>query len=163
MVEPSILAFLRLSNLYKGNDNVSLHNIAITEKDGNVILHESGPLCSKKLKKKDIALISTIKEEELYRWRKWEGRIFWTRVLVVGRTFESFYNSLDEEFKEIDFITIDAEGMDYEILSQIDLEKLKTKLVCVEYIKNSDKFLSYLLEHGYRHIATTKENVICGI
>ena len=35
-------------------------------------------------------------------------------------------------FSEIDFINIDVEGLDYEVLKQIDLKKLKTKLVAIE-------------------------------
>jgi hypothetical protein len=34
--------------------------------------------------------------------------------------------------KKIDFINIDAEGMDYKILKQLDLKKLKVRLVSIE-------------------------------
>ena len=59
-------------------------------------------------------------------------------------------------FSEIDFINIDVEGLDYEVLKQIDLKKFKTKLVAIEThyvdgleIKEYQKILTHFNNLGF--------------
>jgi hypothetical protein len=46
---------------------------------------------------------------------------------------EKFHNIVEENsISEIDFINIDAEGMDYQVLQQVDLNKFKVSLIAIE-------------------------------
>jgi len=66
--------------------------------------------------------------------------------------------------KMFDFITIDAEGMDYEILSQINLNEVGCKLICVEHNgKDIEKFKSYCQSFGMKEISRNGENLIMGL
>ena len=63
--------------------------------------------------------------------------------------------------KKIDFLNIDAEGHDYEVLQGLDLKKYSPKIICIEISplvdeKNKNykdtKIFKYLLENNYKLI-----------
>jgi len=65
------------------------------------------------------------------------------------RTFESLI------YKDFDFLNIDLEGHDYEILQTIDFKKFNPKLICIEILENcSDKenIFDFLKQHNYSFI-----------
>lgn len=53
--------------------------------------------------------------------------------------------------KEIDFLSIDIEGEDLEILKSLDLSRYKIKAICVEhnFQKSSDKIIEFMHKNGY--------------
>jgi Methyltransferase FkbM domain len=67
-----------------------------------------------------------------------------------------------------DLISIDVEGLDFEILSSIDFRKYRPTVICVETISFSDNFggvknkdiPEYLQQHGYFLYADTWINSI---
>ena len=123
LVEPSEKAFNKLFDLHLENDNVWLKGVAIGTENGKCILHESGAHFMNKL---DYALLSSIKEVD----PKWTNSgVEFTDVEVDVVTYEKFIEK--SPIKEFDFITIDAEGVDIDILRQIDLTN--TKLLCIEW------------------------------
>jgi hypothetical protein len=84
-----------------------------------------------------------------------------TKKSIQFMTFETFIKTYNIEI--LDFISIDAEGMDWVILSQINLHALQTKCVCVEW--NGDPKLltlysDYCGEFGLKEIHRNAENVI---
>lgn len=50
---------------------------------------------------------------------------------------------------EIDFLSIDTEGSELQILSNIDFEKFKIKLICVENNYFEKKFIDFFSNRGY--------------
>jgi FkbM family methyltransferase len=52
---------------------------------------------------------------------------------------------------EIDFLSIDIEGNDLDILKSLDLSRYKIKVVCVEhnFRKGSDEIIKYMAKKGY--------------
>ena len=65
---------------------------------------------------------------------------------------------LSDHFKDgIDFLSIDAEGVDIKILQSIDLQRFRPKLICIEA---SDDFSSIMGAAGYEQIARTPDNLI---
>jgi FkbM family methyltransferase len=124
LVEPSETAFSKLQELHKGNKNVGCYQIAIGNKSGTTILHQSGAHI---LGGNDVALVSSINKSETERWQK--NGVDFKDIVVQIQTFKIFkmmYAPLN-----FDFITIDAEGMDIDILKQIDLSN--TQLLCIEW------------------------------
>ena len=123
LVEPSPKAFKKLFCLYKGNPGICLLNYAIGSIDGECIFFDSGT----HLEKGDVALLSTAIRNEIKRFPSTS----FTEIKVRMKSFETMLN--DTEHKIFDFVSIDAEGMDLEILQQIDLKALAVKCVCIEW------------------------------
>ena len=71
------------------------------------------------------------------------------RKQMKTKTFESLI------YKNFDFLNIDLEGHDYEILQTIDFKKFNPKLICIEILENcSDKenIFDFLKQHNYSFI-----------
>jgi FkbM family methyltransferase len=150
MVEPSPKAFEKLLQVHRGNDKVECLQIAIGEKNTKAILAESGWHLNHK---EDIGLLSTLIPEEKKRWDKvaFEN----TEVEVVD--YKTFTELVD--WKCFDFISIDAEGMDWQILSQIDLSD--TRLICIETNSiETEKYINYCTGFGMRLIYKNAENIL---
>ena len=74
-----------------------------------------------------------------------------------------FFNKSNVKIESVDFLNIDAESHDYEILQGIDFEKINIKLICVEmYDENSKvnqiKFTNFLKDCGYRYLKSIGAN-----
>ena len=124
LIEPSEEAFNRIKVRY----GVQMFNVAIGTEDGHCTFHEMG----NHLNAGDVSLLSTIKKTELKRW---PGVEFKERMTEVW-TYKTLLKHSPLKF--FDFISIDAEGVDYEILEQIDLRY--TDMVCIEHNSNPDLF-----------------------
>ncbi|MFN8994821.1 MAG: FkbM family methyltransferase [Pseudomonadota bacterium] len=124
LIEPSEEAFNRI----KASNGVQKFNVAIGTEDGHCTFHEMG----NHLNAGDVSLLSTIKKTELKRW---PGVEFKERMTEVW-TYKTLLKHSPLKF--FDFISIDAEGVDYEILEQIDLKY--TDMVCIEHNSNPDLF-----------------------
>jgi FkbM family methyltransferase len=150
LVEPSPKAFSKLTELHKGNANVECLQIAIGQNNETAVLHESGWHLEHRT---DVALLSSLKKEETKKWKrvKFED----SQVEVIN--YKTFTDLV--VVKDFDFITIDAEGMDWEILSQIDLTNCK--LVCVETNSiETEKYIDYCKGFGMRLVYKNAENII---
>lgn len=148
LVEPSPRAFKRLEELHGDNMNIHLWNVAIANFEGVTTLHESGAILEG-----DVALVSSIEKKELKRWPKTSFK----KVTVPTTTFSELYKLCDEQVW--DFITIDSEGWDYQILTQIDLSN--TKMVCVEHNGiEIEKYKTYCEGFGMKEIYRSGENII---
>lgn len=121
LVEPSPVAFEKLKLLHQNNKKVFCINKAIGNINGSITLHESGAHVNGG---NDIALVSSLIESETKKWKK--SGVNFKSVQVDMLDYKTFADDL-----LFDFITIDAEGMDIDILNQIDLSN--TKLLCIEW------------------------------
>lgn len=71
-------------------------------------------------------------------------------------------------FRKVNFISLDVEGLDLAILKSVDFKKLRPELICVETIEfslnntmNKDQeIISYMLTQGYRVYADTNLNTL---
>ncbi len=149
-VEASPKAF----NILKENcPNATLINTAIGTYNGTITLYESGEL----LGEGDTSLVSSTKEGELERWKPLNMKF--TKIAVPCITFERLIE--DYNIKEVDFLSIDIEGMELDVLPQIDFNKLGIKLACIEWnSKDKDKYDAIMLPQGFRIIHTNPENLI---
>jgi FkbM family methyltransferase len=70
--------------------------------------------------------------------------------------------------EEVNFISLDVEGLDLQILKSIDFNVIRPELICVETIEFSlnntvnknDEITSYMLTKGYRVYADTNLNTL---
>lgn len=70
--------------------------------------------------------------------------------------------------KEVDLLSIDIEGKEFELIQRIDLGKYRPKVLCIEVVdfetgdngKDTRDLISYLRKKGYMLYANTKVNCI---
>lgn len=152
MVEPSPKAFTKLKENYRNftqKEQFYFYNFALGTSNGKVKMWDSGP----HLNNGDHGLLSTLNESEKERWK---GQAY-DEIEVQCYRWKTFLNRL--LVKEFDFISVDAEGLDYEILSQIDLRA--TQCVCVEFNSKPElkaKFDALMV--GFKIIYTSPENLL---
>jgi FkbM family methyltransferase len=158
LVEPSPKAYAKLlENKPKTNSQVIALNYAIGTEEKDAILFES----NEHLSKNDVALLSSVNESETIRWKNQK----FTKVEVEMITFEMLLDLIYDWFEnDIDFISIDAEGLDLDILKQINLTDLNVKCLCIEHNSNKQvraEIIEYCLQHGLNTILLeNSENII---
>lgn len=154
LIEAARTPFTALQELYKDNKDVVCHNLAICNEDGQLQFYESGH----HLGRTDVGLVSSLVPSETERWKK--AGVKYTEYTVEARTWTALCseNYPNEIF---DFITIDIEGLDYDVLTQINLSAHGCKCLCVEWNgKDKEKFSSYAFKHGLTLINENPENLI---
>lgn len=156
LVEPSSV-YKELEDLHKDNDKVETFNVAIGKEKGELTFYESGAHVSGG---SDKALVSTAEPEELKRWENVEFKK--TKVPVI-----SFQDLLDQSSnKKFDYISIDVEGMEMDILPQIDFKAIGCSCLCIEWNGSKVlryKFREYCQPFGLREIHRNAENIIFAI
>lgn len=159
-IEPSPKAFAKLEDNYKDLENVFLLNAAITPTDiGDKIgFFESGAHISES----DISLLSTVKEGELERWKGSNNHF--EKTIVNAISFEKFYSNCILKF---DFVSIDCEGLDLELLKAMPLSNMGVELICLEHNSNASvkqQMIDYCFNHGLSNILLENaENIIISI
>jgi FkbM family methyltransferase len=152
LVEPSPSVFSKLQALYTDNPKIKSHNIAVGNSKGRMPFYDSGTL----LKTGDQALVSTLSTAETQRWgNSVEFSEIEVNVITVPDLLE---NTLAGQFH---FVSIDCEGLDLDILRQMDLNAMGTRCVCVEF--NGKDELSYwncVQQFGFRILHKNMENLI---
>jgi FkbM family methyltransferase len=141
----------QLYNLHKNNGKVRCYNVGIGSDEVTIVdFWESGAHIQNGT---DRGLVSTTNFEETKRW---------PNVKFVKKSIELVpFDWVINDGEKFDFISIDAEGYDWNILQQIDLDAVGCKVLCIEW--NSDqelmkKFVKYC--KGYRPEVINGENII---
>ena len=154
LVEAGRTPYSALEALYKKNENVRTFNLALGTQDGELNFYESGNL----LQKGDVGLVSSLISTETERWKN--SGIQYIEYTVKCMTWASFYHKCCANMVW-DYITIDIEGMDYAVLSQINLSAHECKCLCVEWNGKDEKlFTDYASKHNLKLIHKNPENLI---
>ena len=146
--------FKELENLYIDNSNVNCYQLAITEKQEQLTFYQSGAHVKNG---KDTGLVSTLDYNETIRWRNSGVEFTETKIQAVPFSWVLKWH------KHFDFITIDAESNDWNILKQIDLNVVGCRVLCIEW--NGDEqsrflFENYVKDYGFELIHSNRENLI---
>ncbi len=153
LMEPSPVAYERLHDLHHDNENVFLMPFALGHTNGQFTFYHSGEM----LGSGDVGLVSSFKKEETKRWDSLQVNFEEVKAMMIN------FDTLLEKspLAEFDFITIDVEGMELDILPQIDFKKLNTKVLCVEFNgKNIQKYFEIMKPYGFTLIHQNQENLI---
>lgn len=154
LVEPHPVAYEKLTQLHAGNSLAECVRAAICEHNDKVTLHINTPHIEG-----DTGLLSTIVKDET---DKWNSVVQYNEVQVQGYTFKRFAEIWNVD--RFDLLTIDAEGMDYAILSQINLTDYDCKMVCVEYNGTDlNKYIDYCSKFGMSVKHVNAENLIMAL
>lgn len=152
-VEASPKAWDRLRNLYGFGGPLQIINVAVGSYDGEIEFNESGEL----LGTGDIALVSSTRQDEMDRWVSLN--MPFNKVTVPCVTFKTLLER--SLYSQFDFLTIDIEGMEPEVVPQIDFTSLGIRMAIVEWNgKFADLYDGILINHGLKLIHTNAENRI---
>lgn len=143
-VEPDPAAFSRLRANLAGSNGHTFLNVAIGRSCGKGNFYSSGPHLPAG---DDTGLVSTALAAETRRWGSHQ------KFKTVEVDFKTAHAAglCDPSF-EVDFLSIDAEGMDWAILQQLKLATLRPKLVCIEWNgleKLRENISWFMAERGY--------------
>jgi FkbM family methyltransferase len=154
LVEPSEKAFAKLFALHENNEKVECLKYAISTECGIVEFFESGEH-AKEQYGENHSLLSSLKKDET---TKWVNDTF-TKTKVEAIDFNTLLDlSVSVSFE---LISIDAEGMDFEILKQIDLFELGCYMLIVENNgQEKEKYINYCYNYGMKLFKTTPQNLI---
>jgi len=154
LVEASPKAYARLLKNYELIDrDFDFQNVAIGTKDGYLEFYESGEL----LNRGDIALVSSSVPSELKRWESLN--MPFEKMTVPMTSVETMLAR--SRHSKFDLLSIDIEGMELEVLPQIDFFKLGIKVACIEW--NSKYELDYnriMFPYGFKLVSKNQENLI---
>lgn len=144
-VDASPVAFKALSKLYNGSEYVECIEGAVTTLDGTITLHQASD-----------TLLSSLDPSQPNNWKSYGFE--WTPVEVRAMTFATMLEI--STFKTFDFVSIDAEGHDLEIIRQMDMDALGVRLLCVEHGNAANTVKAAL--GGFKVIAVNDINIIMG-
>jgi len=149
LVEPSPTAFKKLRETYKDKKGFYFYNFALGITNDKVKFYDS----ETHLNKGDHGLLSTMVDEERKRWKTEK----FNEIEVKCFRWKTFLNRLS--VKDFDFISMDIEGMEVQLLKQMDLRT--TSLICVEWNSKPELKDEYdKLMVGFNVIYTSPENLI---
>jgi len=154
LVEASPKAYERLLKNYELIDrDIDLQNVAIGKEDGYLEFYESGEL----LKKGDIALVSSGVKSELDRWISLNMPF---EKLKVPMTSVATMLSRSRH-THFDLLSLDIEGMELDVLPQIDFKALKIQVAVIEWnSKDEEKYNEIMFPQGFKLVSKNMENLI---
>jgi len=88
---------------------------------------------------------------------------------IKSDRLDSILNTTRYKNQKIDFLSIDAEGKDFEVLKSLNFKRYKPKFICIEiWGKNKDKefnlhnnvIYKYLIKKNYKLVFNKRENYI---
>ena len=157
LLEPSPRAFEKCHSLYEKDAYTIAYNFGISNESGTLEFWDSE---SHLPGGNDIALLSSVPDRLCDRWR---NSVAFQPTQASFLTFADFEENYLTENQIFDVISIDAEGYDYDILTQIDLHKYQTKVLCIEWNSNIELltlFTNYCKSYGLVEAMRNEENVI---
>jgi len=114
-------------------------NCAIGVENCELTFYESDKLLSIN----DVGLVSSLIINETERWRR--SGINFIDYKVPCYNWNTLVENYGLQNKKFDIISIDIEGMDYDVLTQLDLNELDCKILCVEFNgKEMQKYVRYV-------------------
>lgn len=149
LVEPAEMNYNVLKNYFKDDKTTQIIQTCVGTFDGQIEFFDSGG-----------DAIGTTVASHAKKWAEGYG----TKYKPVISKVVTFNTLLQETiYKKFDFINIDIEDMDFQVLTQIPLNEVGCRLVCVEYNgKDKDKYHGFFHRQQFRHIASNGENLIYG-
>jgi len=156
LFEPSISTFCKLENLHIKNTKVYTYPMGVADFSGESDFYESGQL----LGGEDKSLVSCINPEEKKRWG---NSVEFVQTKADFTTWLDFVKKHQYTDKTFDFISIDAEGEDWHILKQINMNQHNCKILCVEWNSKpqlAQAFVEFANYFEMKEIHRNAENII---
>ena len=154
LVEASPKAYERLLKNYELIDrDIDFQNVAIGKEDGFLEFWESGHL----LGTDDIALVSTGVYGELKRWDSL--KMPFEKIKVPMTSFSTMISR--SRHTHFDLLSLDIEGMELDVIPQIDFNALGIKVAVIEWnSKNEQAYHDIMFPFGFKLVSKNMENLI---
>lgn len=154
LVEPSNKCFKMLTELHKDNSKIECFKVAIGLSTGLAYFYESGQHAVNHYGENH-SLLSSLKQEETTKWSEES----FTKTEVTLWDFKTLLQHT--KYIKYDLITIDAEGFDYDILTQINLTQVGCQMLIVENNgTEQNKYIEYCEAFGMKLYDKTYQNLI---
>ncbi len=75
------------------------------------------------------------------------------KLFPINEILETYFKQ-----KAPDFVSIDAEGVDFKIIKSLDFNRWRPTVFCIE--NQTDKLISYMKKKGYRYIANSSADTL---
>ena len=144
LVEANPKNIEKLKVSYKNFENINIFNFAISTKD----IDELKFFYSEK-----DAPHYQVCSTDIYHVKKHYPNSIIKNFSIQSRSINSFF----KEFflSEIDYLSIDIEGLDYEVLMSIDFSKYNIKNISIEYLhltmQQKKNLINFLEKRGYSY------------
>jgi len=147
-IDPSPTAFVELQKLHNDNPKIEVVNCAIDTDSKIKVFYHMGTG----------GYISTLSKDFMNEWPQHKKK--YKSMYLKTVTFFELLKFFGHDF---DFISIDVEGVDYELMKTIPFDSMpKLSMFCIEFCKSND--LSDMIKLGETHnfttLVTTKQNLI---
>jgi FkbM family methyltransferase len=129
LIEPHPEYYKSLFDLYKNNNNIKLYNIGIF----NIKMH----LPFYKFGNVEEGQVSTFSESFKNKVESYHGNKYSESINIECNTITNILQ--ENNLFNIDFVTVDCEGLDMEVLESNNWDIFRPKLICIEH--SIDKIL----------------------
>jgi FkbM family methyltransferase len=146
LIEPSPIVFSQLiQNTEAYQDRVTLVNGAVVSGDsGFVTFYDS--------------MGDAISGYDPAHLDKWDGHLKWRPFILQTINLVALLDKIGTEF---DFVTIDTEGTNMELLKAMPWSDMPTvKMVCVEYDNRAMEMVKHMEDNGFFLVHRNGENLI---
>ena len=148
LVEPHPTFFDQLTELYENIDDVTLLNLAIHTNTGKLPFYVYG--------RDEHAQVSTLCESFKERVIKVHGNKYEDEPTIVN--VEPLKNIL-KDLPSVDFLSIDCEGVDMEVVKSNDWDLYRPSLVCVESSMPEKEVVKFMSSVDYKYYNKTLGNI----
>jgi len=146
LIEPHPRAFERLQKLHAGKKRTTCLNMACADTAGELPLYFSV---------NDDTSRATLCTDESPMWQNVRSKDY-KMVRVERLAIVLKEHGIPEDFG---ILSIDTEGMDYEVLLGLDLNRWRPRLIVTEdYKPKIERKAKHLTEHGYQQVANCDAN-----
>jgi FkbM family methyltransferase len=146
LIEPFLPFYNYLTKLYCDNDNVTILNYAcdIDEKDTVIYYQDNHDKVGLTSLLPETAINQNLNQKQIIKTKKFNDLV---------------------KTQYIDFISIDTEGKDFDILKDIDFKKYTIEIICCERwvghdIDYNNIVIQFLSEKNFKLVKTTNSNLI---
>jgi FkbM family methyltransferase len=145
LIEPTKDCVAKLNELYQDNKDIEIFDVAIDEQEGEKEIH-IGTLIGE-----GINQISTLNQEDKKYWESNRGVKYDSEIIKTTTIKKVLEQSA---YKTFDIVSIDAEGSDLLVLSQILFENIYPTFIIFEYNDNND------LLYNMKQITSDKYDIV---
>lgn len=146
LIEPAQSNYEFIKDFYKEDKEMEVVQTCIGTYDGEIAFYDSGG-----------DAISSTSKAHCEKWEKgYDCSFVETQSRVI--TFDTLVK--ENKYKKFDFILIDVEGTNWEILQTIDLALVGCRMLCIEYDDKKPDIRGWMESRGYRLYHETVENLI---
>jgi FkbM family methyltransferase len=153
LIEPTSHCINSLKELYKDNSEIEIFGVAIDEEEGEKEIYLGT------LEGEGINQLSTLSENDKSYWEQKRG-VKYNSEVIKTTTLKSVLSK--SVYKNFDIVSIDTEGNDLIVLSQLVNEDIYPKFIILEHNGNNNLLQTtlHLLENKYDSIFQNTVNII---